>query len=552
MSLWRNAAALAAGAARGALGSFSELQKAQSRALSVPGSQVINPKSLLDDPYEGVLQQGYKQRNSVITHDMLRCMVRDTPVVSAILRTRVNQLANFAKPQPNKFDVGFKIRMKDSKDSPSKAEEGRIREIEQFMVQCGISEQARYRDNFARWIKKVGRDTLTLGHDATEIVNDRKGAPCEFLAVDAATISLAEVDTEENNPDKVVRYVQTYMDQVCTEYTWNEMMYGIRLPVTDLSYQGYGECELEMLTEVVANLLNIYSYNGNFFNNNSLPRGVINMRGEVNEQMLDGFRRHWYSMLSGVENAFVTPIANARDGLEFIGMQQSNNDMQMAVWHEMMVRCATACFSISPEEIGFSMGQMGQTSSLSTPTNVDKVVEGRERGLVPLLNHFAHNINTHIISRIDEDFYIDFVGLAGLTRDQQTQLSSTQVRSFRTVNEVRAEEDLPMLSKEDGDIILDPIWMQNHTMGQQQAAAAQDPSQGYGQDPGGGAQGGQGDQDGQIEPSGASQGTSGNAASAPASAPDPSLQRSMPAPVRLQVSGLQPVTSEPFNFWGDG
>lgn len=558
-SLFQSARALAAGAARGALGQLSELQKAQGAAVATPQSRAVEPKSMLDDPYAGLMQQGYKKRDSAITHQMLRRMVRDTPVVNAILRTRINQLANFAKPQPNKYELGFKIKMKDAKDSPSKAEQKRIHEIEQFVVQCGVPEHARHRDNFSRWIKKVGRDTLTMGHDATEIVNDRKNAPCEFLAVDAATISLAEVDPEESrkSPDKVVRYVQTYMDQVCAEYTWDEMMFGIRLPATDLALQGYGECELENLTEVVSNLLNISSYNGNFFSNNSLPRGVINMRGEVNEAMLDGFRRHWYSMLSGVENSFVTPIANARDGLEFIGMQQNNVDMQMENWHSIMVRCATAVFSISPEEIGFGMGPMGQTSSLSTPTNVDKVVEGRERGLVPLLNHFAHNINTHIIDRLDPDFYIDFVGLSGLTQDQQTQLSATQVSTFRTVNEVRAEGDLPPLPKEQGDIILNAIWLQNQSMLQQadqQAQQAQQGQAGFGDDGQGGAQG-QGDGPGpQEEQQGPPQGDDGaqQDPNGPIDQPaQEAMQRSLTAPARLNLLGMTPLDESATNFWGD-
>lgn len=545
-SFWQNAASLAAGAARGALGSISQMQKAQGVAL-VPGGQGqagLEPKSLLVDPYAGLMQQGYKKRQSAITHQMLRRMVRDTPVVNAILRTRINQLANFAKPQPNKYDVGFKIKMKEAKDSPSKAEAKRIHEIEQFVVQCGVPQYARHRDNFSRWLKKVGRDTLTLGHDATEIVNDRKNAPCEFLAVDAASISLAEVDPDEANDDKTIRYVQTYMDQVCAEYTWDEMMYGIRLPATDLSLQGYGECELEMLTDVVGNLLNISSYNGNFFSNNSLPRGVINLRGEVNEQMLDGFRRHWYSMLSGVENAFVTPIANARDGMDFIPMQTSNQDMQMEAWFSMMVRAATAVFSISPEEIGFGMGPMGQTSSLSTPTNTDKVIEGRERGLVPLLNHFAHNLNTHIISRIDEEFYLDFVGLAGLTQEQETQLHATQISTYRTVNEIRAEEDMPLLPKETGDIILNPMWLQSQQMAQQAQMQAQQPM-----GPEQGQDGGSGDPQDPGVPISQQADSAEPAQPEMPQEPQQAMQRSMARP--LPFTGLAPVAESASNFWGD-
>lgn len=539
-SLIRSAFTLARGAARGAIVSLEEMAKSQNGP-SPTQAAATSPKSLMLDPYNGLMQMGYRDRNSALSYDMLRNMVKNTPVVSAILRTRVNQLANFAKPQQNKYDLGFKIRLKDAGANPSKAAKKRIDEIERFIVQCGVPDNSRYRDNFSRWIRKVGRDTLTIGHDATEIIANSKDEPAEFLAVDATTIRLAEElpENDDLDPSEVIRYVQTYDEQVVAEYTFDEMMFGIRLPCTDMKLQGYGECELEMLVEVITNLLNISSYNGNFFSNNSVPRGLINIRGEISNEMLDGFRRHWYAMLSGVENAFVTPIANARDGIEFIPMQQSNNDMQMQAWAEMMIRSATAVFAISPEEIGFGMGPMGMSSSLNTPTNVDKVVEGRERGLIPLLNHFAHNLNLHVVNRIDEDFYLDFAGLTGLTRDQQTQQAQAQVRNYRTINEVRADDDLPPLPKEQGDIILDPIYMQNRQAAeqaqmQQQQGPGGDDGQGFGQPDGYSpdnpsddeAEAERGDQDNP----GGSLGQDDD---------DDALARSMGRPLRLAAPGLR-------------
>lgn len=546
-SLIQSAFTLARGAARGAIVSLDELRKSQGGP--APSQAAANPaKSLMLDPYNGLLQMGYRDRNSAVSYDMLRQMVKNTPVVSAILRTRINQLATFATPQANKYDLGFKIKLKDAKANPSKGAQKRIDDIERFIVQCGVPDNARYRDNFAKWIKKTGRDTLTIGHDATEIISNRKGEPAEFLAVDATTIRLAEElpENDELKPDEVIRYVQTYDEQVVAEYTFDEMMFGIRLPATDLKLQGYGECELEMLVEVITNLLNISSYNGNFFSNNSVPRGLINIRGEMSGDMLEGFRRHWYAMLSGVENAFVTPIANARDGIEFIPMSQTNNDMQMQQWNEIQTRAACAVFSISPEEIGFGMGQMGVTSSLSTPTNTDKIVEGRERGLLPLLNHFAHNLNNHVVNRIDEDFYLDFVGLAGLTREQQTQQAQAQVRNFRTVNEVRADDDLPPLPKGTGDIILDPIYMQNRSMKEQAEMQAQAQGQGGGQ--AGGEQDPQEyqpdnpDEDEQNAEQASDANGGGGGQNDDTEDDNAQLARSLGGPLRLTAPGLRPLT----------
>ena len=557
-SFFDKALTLARGAAQGAMQSYGQLLRSEGGP--APTQAAANPpKSLLADPYMGLMNAGYKDKPGALQYEQLRQMVRRTPVVAAIIQTRTNQISSFASPQISRFDTGYKVTLRDSRATPSKAAQARMADLEKFISQCGVPDGHQYRDSFADYLKKVSRDSLTTGHDATEIVANRRGEPAEFLAVDATTIRLAEHqgDLQGLDPADIVRYVQVYEEQVVAEYTFGEMMFGTRMPATDLRLQGYGYCELEMLVDTVANLLNIYQYNGNFFQNNSLPRGIINLRGDVTTEMLDGFRRHWYAMLSGTENAFMTPIAAAKEGIEFLPMSGgSNNDMQMQAWHEMMVRCACAVFSISPEEIGFGMGAMGMTSSLNAPTNVDKVVEGRERGLVPLLSHFAQNINLHVISQIDEDFTFDFVGLEGQTRDQWNQQAQAQVSTIRTVDEIRAEEGLAAMPDGTGKIILNPIFVQNQMQMQQQAMqaqqAAQAPEQGGMPDDGSSPD----DQDA-YAPEGASDeeaqgpGTDDRAGTGDAE-PLAASFAGLHGGVRLPIPGLRPIASGTGWFRQDG
>lgn len=547
MSFLKSAYSLARGATRGALASLDDLRKAEGGP--IPSQAPKDPaKTLMLDPYNGLTQMGYRDPSNGMSYQMLRLLTKRTPVVASIIQTRTNQLALFAKPQANKFDLGFKIKLRNASASPSKAAKARIEEMQRFITQCGVEDGHQYRDTFSQYLRKVGRDTLTLGHDATEILPNGRGEPAAFVAVDATTIRLAEDVPENDNlkPEEVIRYVQTFNNQVVTEYTFDEMAFGVRLPTTDIENQGYGMSELEMLTEVITNLLNIYQYNGNFFSSNSLPRGMINLRGDVSTEMLEGFRRHWYAMLSGVEGSWLTPIANSKDGIEFVNMQgQSNNDMQMQAWHEMMVRCATAVFSISPDEIGFGMGPMGMTSSLNAPTNTDKVTEGRERGLLPLLHHFQHNLNNHIIRRIDPDFTFEFVGLSGMTRDQQTTQANAQVTTYRTIDEIRAEEDLAPMPDDSGKIILNPIWLQNQSMKDQASQTAaqggQPAAQGEDQDQGG-TQGGGSYSQALAGPQGEDDGKATNDDKEPTAAAPKALARSMTEAQRLVVPSMRRVT----------
>lgn len=536
------------------LGSYTALSKAEGGPVpTLPAKEP--PKSLLVDPYLGVTQMGYRDRFGGLSHQMLRHMVKKVPVVASVIQTRCNQVSSFARVQNSRYDVGFRVQLRDASAQPSKAARTRAKQLEQFILHSGVQEGADpNRDDFATFLKKLTRDSLTVGHEAFEIVANRRAEPAEFLAVDATTIRLAEMteDTRGMSPDEVVRYVQVYENQVIAEYTWKDLAFSHRIPTTDLAMNGYGLSELEMLVDIIYNLINISDYNGNFFSNNSTPKGLINLRGTVSNEMLEGFRRHWYALLSGVENSWKTPIA-ATEGIDWIPMQQTNADMQMENWLNVMVRTVAAVFAISPEEIGFGMGPMGMTSSLNAPTNEDKITEGRQRGLNPILTHFGKLINLHLVHRIDPDFTFEFRGLEGETRDQRTQLASQQVTTTRTIDEIRAEDDLPAMPDGTGKIILNPAFLQY----QAQLAQAQQPQPGPEQgqderepDDGGDEAGADGGSGGTFEPDNAAPEEESGDVGGDAGG-DGELARSLTGGGRLGMPGLKPLTqaNAPIRGW---
>lgn len=79
-----------------------------------------------------------------------------------------------------------------------------------------------------------------------------------------------------------------------------------------------------------------------------------------------------------------------------------------------------------------------------------------------MLRFIAKLINTHVISKIDDHFMFDFLGLDELTEQEKHELRKEQVSTYMTLNEIRRAEDLPDVP--DGDIILNPTY----TMAQQQ------------------------------------------------------------------------------------
>jgi hypothetical protein len=258
---------------------------------------------------------------------------------------------------------------------------------------------------------------------------------------------------------------------IVAEYSQEELCFGVRNPRTDMNLHGYGVSELEMMMKVMTALLWGWEYNQRAFSQGSTHKGILNFKGNIPEKQLRAFRRHWYMMLSGVENAWRTPITNAEE-LQWVSMHQSNRDMEYNAWMDFLIKIACACFTMDPVEVNFKYGNVGQQTGLQEASNSEKITESKERGLRPLLRFIAGCINKHIIWPMNEDFEFEFVGLDAKTQEDVADLNTKRVKTYRTVDELRAEEDLPPLPDGKGEIILDPTWLQHASM---QAAAQEQP-----------------------------------------------------------------------------
>jgi HK97 family phage portal protein len=420
-----------------------------------------SPQTLFWDPFAIVEQLGYRDRPSLITYATLKAMAWRVPVVRAIIQTRLNQIGAFCQPQRDRYHLGYRIRTRDSEHEPTPADKRWIKQMESVLQRTGVTENPRGRDSFESFIRKVMLDSLVYDQMCFEVVPDKRGRPCEWYAVDAATVRLADSASVylHTNLDKAVRYVQIYDGMIITEYTQDEMAFCVRNPSTDIRLFGYGTSELEMMVDAVTSFLYAWEYNRRFFSQGSSAKGLINIKGALPEKQLKAFRRHWYTMISGVENAWRTPILNAED-VQWLNMQNSNREMEFSAYMDFIIKILCSIFSIDPIEVNFQYGNTGQRSAMNTPSNREKITESKERGLRPLIRFLSGVINRHIIWPTNEAFEFEFVGLDSMTREQWTDVNVKRVSNFRTIDEIRAEDDYPPLPEGKGECILNPTWVQ--------------------------------------------------------------------------------------------
>lgn len=423
------------------------------------------PKSWLTDPYAlmETIGMGYRNAPSVLTFDTLRMTSERNTVIAAIILTRVNQVAAFCRPQENKYSVGFKIRLRGSAHMnrrPTSSEKDKSGFIEHYLLNTGLVFNLG-RDGFEQAVRKLVRDSLTYDQLTFEKIRTYGGRPHSFIVVPADTVRIVAPRIPKGTPPakaelkKQLKYVQVINGEIVTEYTHDEMAFGVRNPRSYMKVFGYGLPEIEILMTTVTSHLWAEEWNRRQFSQGSTIKGVVNFQGNIPPQQFEAFKRQWYAQVSGVSNAWKTPVVNT-DGMTFIPLQGNNVEMGYQMWMEYLIKIASAIYQIDPAEINFDLRGGSQQQPLFMSSNEAQQKVSKDRGLQPLLRFVEDTINRHVVWQIDPRFELAFVGLDAKTEDQAMQLRQQQVSNIFTLNEVRAMEDLPPLPH--GDMPLNPVY----------------------------------------------------------------------------------------------
>jgi len=111
--------------------------------------------------------------------------------------------------------------------------------------------------------------------------------------------------------------------------------------------------------------------------------------------------------------------------------------------------------------------------------NKDKSVKfSKDKGLYPILKFIQKKLNKYIIHPKNPKYEFAFVGLDSMSPKEQLDLDAVSVKTYKTLNELRKEKNLPPLPE--GDILLDSTYA--NAVNQAKQAKMMDDSQGYGQE----------------------------------------------------------------------
>lgn len=469
----------------------SDILKAQKIIQNVEEFEKSDRKSFVFDPQSLVQNMGFKDKPFVLSYEIIKKISYVVPIIRAIIMTRIDQVAAFCEPQSDKYSTGFIIRKKQAfytqrKDQPKKEEIKKAGEITDFILNCGVANNFTGYD-FDTFIRMIVNDSLTYDQMTFEVVNNRRGFPHSFNAVDASTVRLSEYWDDEDSDNAYKRdkvklkngyapsYVQISQGIIESEfYPW-EMCFGIRNPTTNIYNNGYGVSEIELMVNIITSMLWSDEYNRRFFSQGSSPKGMLKIK---NANFADGklaeFKQQWQAMMSGVYNSWKTPVLDG--DVDWIDLQKSNQDMEFAKWQEYLIKLACAIYRIDPAEINFPLGGASDAKPIFEGNNEARLKHSKDKGLYPLLKFIQRKINKFIVNRIDPEYEFVFCGMENVSVSDELDQDIKMMANFMTIDEIRVRRGMEPLGEEGGgNIINNSIWLQNKNA---QAQAKQQDQQG--------------------------------------------------------------------------
>lgn len=433
------------------------MQKAQGRVIvPFPGKKKIQrgPQSVYLDDLQIFASGDYFEKPSPLGFDSMRQMVDQTPVLNAVIMTRIRQISRFCRPQEADDTPGFVVRHADKEHQLTNGENESIQMLHRFINNCGWEFNPRQRQrlkrsNFTGLMSKFVRDTLTMDAAAieTEFKRDKSRGIDGFYAVDGATIRLCS-ETGYQGDDEIFA-LQLVQGRIRTAYTYDDLIYVPRNPRTDVRLTGYGLSETELLIRVVTGFLNAMTYNIKGFDDNSIPKGILHLSGDYDVNDLAAFKRYWNAMVKGINNAWTLPVMISKDqeskaSFEKFGVEF--NEMFFSKWMTFLTSMICAIYGMSPDEINFESFSSSQ-SSLSGSDTAEKLADSKDKGLRPLMSYAESIISDYIISDFSDKYVFRWTGLDPEDKDKRFEMRKLTL----TLNEARAQEGLEAIDGDLGD-----------------------------------------------------------------------------------------------------
>jgi hypothetical protein len=168
---------------------------------------------------------------------------------------------------------------------------------------------------------------------------------------------------------------------------------------------------------------------------------MLLLSGDMNSDNLDEMEEYLSAIMSGGPlNQWRIPIVPSGDKDAKIEWKpiNTNREMEFQAWIDYLVSGVIALFGCSADELGMSVQK---SQPVVDSSSGDRMSAAKSALLGDILVFFESYLNK-IIAKINSDYVLEFVGYEKDNPNTVADLDEKEVRTWKTVNEKRAEKGL--------------------------------------------------------------------------------------------------------------
>lgn len=368
-----------------------------------------------------------------------------------IIGQRVDDVLMYARPSTHPYIPGWKILPRDGSTRYGEATRKEIREAERFLLQCNLETgwDARKRDSagyqgWTTFLSSIVRDTLTFDAIAIFTDMDNKDRVKGFKAISAANISLTGKDGYKRKKN-IFAVGTDEAGNVITEFTRDNLIWYVRNPRTSPTVAGYGLSEIFIAIKLIGGLTNALDLNLSVFDRNSVPNGMLLLKGMGwTQRQLDILARLWIDLKQGATKAWALPAMAVPEGAEVDMLDLSSFRNDMTIYYADFMNFATAVFCMiyrfPYQRLGYRSTGTGTGTTMpnaSNPSPTDDVDVGK----APLLGHIETIVNEYLLWTRWPDLQFHFTGKNPKEDNREFEFRVTSM----TLSEKRVACGLPPL-----------------------------------------------------------------------------------------------------------
>lgn len=399
--------------------------------------------------YYGNLRTIDRYTNRDISCETLRRVANKAWLINVCIANVTRKVKPFLKLSTNKNARGFIIHkvgesIEESLKSKSKTQ---TEEIQGFIQNCGLGKDTN-RDPLVRYGVKIIRDLSVLDMASTEVTYNKLGKVNGFYAIDSATIE--KVAPNQDNKENI-EYVQVIDSIAHTFYPKGSIVVDFMNPRTDISRSTYGYSIVEQAVDLVASQINTFAYNAGFFTENKLPKGMLLLQGNPDQNTVEAFEDYIVDIMSGNPSSQwripIIPSGTENGDVKWVSFGSSNREMEFQTWLDFLTSAIVSLFGCSMDELGL---QSAKSQAIFEKNSAPYIEASKSLILGDMLSFLQDYLNK-ILALAYPEYMLEFVGYEKEDQKQVVDIAKTELETFKTVNEVRVEKGLDKLDADWAD-----------------------------------------------------------------------------------------------------